>query len=394
MLKILVLSFYYEPDLSAGSFRAKSFVNQLAQNDVEIDLITTEPNRYSSFKPSAPEVTEVDRVRVRRLSMPGHKSGMLDQIFAFLVYYAGARKLVRKTNYDLVFATSSRLFTAFLGARIAKKKGAPLYLDVRDIFTDTVKDILPRPAKWLITPFISIIEKYTFGSAKHINLVSEGFSGYFKVRYPGKPLSFFTNGIDNEFLKAPAVATDTFKIGKKLRVLYAGNIGDGQGLHTIIPELARQLRDRVEFKIIGDGGQRIALERSIEKFGLDNVQLLQPIARDQLVDQYRSADVLFLHLNDYPAFTKVLPSKIFEYAAMGKPIWAGLNGYSAQFAKSEIDGCQVFLPSDVGDAIDKLENLDLGTHPRFTFNRRFGRENIMKRMATEVLMLSGKFSDE
>jgi len=31
------------------------------------------------------------------------------------------------------------------------------------------------------------------------------------------------------------------------------------------------------------------------------------------------ADVLFLHLNAYKAFEKVLPSKIFEYAATGRP---------------------------------------------------------------------------
>ena len=48
-----------------------------------------------------------------------------------------------------------------------------------------------------------------------------------------------------------------------------------------------------------------------------------------------STDVLFLHLNDYSAFRKVIPSKIFEYAATGKPIVAGVSGYAAEFLRHE-----------------------------------------------------------
>ena len=39
------------------------------------------------------------------------------------------------------------------------------------------------------------------------------------------------------------------------------------------------------------------------------------MARPALVEAYGAADVLFLHLGVQPAFEKVLPSKIFEYAA-------------------------------------------------------------------------------
>ena len=116
-------------------------------------------------------------------------------------------KLVSKNNYDIVFATSSRLFTAFLGAGLQIKK-TPLYLDIRDIFLDTITDILSPKISWLVTPIISGVERYTFSSATHINLVSKGFTQYFEERYPRATFSFFTNGIDKEFLKAsPAVGS-------------------------------------------------------------------------------------------------------------------------------------------------------------------------------------------
>ena len=288
-------------------------------------------------------------------------------------------------DYDLVFATSSRLFTAFLGARIAKNKKLPLYLDIRDIFVDIMTDILPNKVGYLARPILSLIESYTFKTADHINLVSEGFLKYFEDMQRKPSFSFFTNGIDKEFINAWPVAELDYKVEPPKKVLYAGNIGEGQGLHKVIPELAKALEDQAQFRIIGDGGQREMLEKAIKTMKLNNVELLPPLARDKLIEEYLQTDILFLHLNDYPAFEKVLPSKLFEYAAMGKPIWAGLKGFSSQFVKSEINNSEVFLPGNIDDAIRKFENLSFDVEPRVEFVSKFNRENIMKKMAVDIL---------
>lgn len=385
MIRILVLSFYYQPDLCAGSFRTSALIDHLSRHAVQIDLVSTMPNRYSSFKPKASEFTKEGNVGVHRIPLPTHESGMIDQIMAFKEYYRGTMRLVSKNDYDVVFATSSRLFTAFLGARIANKKKLPLYLDIRDIFVDTITDILSPKISWLAAPILSTIERYTFRSANHINLVSKGFTQYFEERYPQVPLSFFTNGIDKEFLKASPSVEVTSSEKDIINVLYAGNIGEGQGLHLILPKLAKLLNGRAKFKVIGDGGQQKKLEHSLAELSLSNVELIAPMARDRLIKEYIKADVLFLHLNDYSAFNKVLPSKLFEYAAMGKPIWAGLNGYSAHFVKSEIVGCQVFSPGNVVDAIDKFDTLEFNVKPRVKFNQKFDRDSIMNEMVQDVL---------
>jgi hypothetical protein len=84
-----------------------------------------------------------------------------------------------------------------------------------------------------------------------------------------------------------------------------------------------------------------------------------------------------------------LPSKLFEYAAMGKPIWAGVSGYSLEFIKSEISNCEVFVPCNVTDAINKFDALNLDTKPRSDFNKKFSRENIMRNMAFEIMEFAG-----
>lgn len=387
-MRILILTFYYTPDLCAGSFRAaalvKALVNQVPPNS-QIDIVTTLPNRYSTFKSAASENENTTGLSVHRIALPAHKSGILDQSRAFIAFYYLAIKYVEDRDYDLVLGTSSRLMTAVMAARISSKKKTPLYLDIRDIFLDTLSDVLPKYATVLFKPIIGLLEKYTFSKADQINLVSRGFEGYFKKRYPTKKLSFFTNGIDVEFLNAVNnVEKPNSKRPGVTTVVYAGNLGEGQGLHIILPMLAKKLGAAVKFRIIGDGGRKDELFRAIEDLQVKNVTMLPPMKRDALIEEYLEADVLFLHLNKFDAFKKVLPSKIFEYAAMGKPIWAGVSGYPADFIAAEIENAARFQPGDVDDAVAAFERIELGFTSRAGFIIKFSRHNIMRDMAVDV----------
>lgn len=383
-MKVLVLSFYYAPDLCAGSFRTTALIEQLKeQPNIEIEVITTMPNRYASFEAGAQEFEQSGNLTIRRIALPSHKSGMLDQIKSFAVFYKNANKLIAGNKYDLIFATSSRLFTAFLGARIAKRVGAPLYLDIRDIFVDTLKDVLSTKVTFLLKPILTLVENYTFSAAKHINLVSKGFESYFVNRFKNANYSWFTNGIDKEFLQTEARVESKLSEPTPLTVLYAGNIGEGQGLNTIIPELAKLAGDKYEFKVIGDGGRKASLVEASE--GIANITFYPPVNREQLIQEYLSADILFLHLNDYPAFEKVLPSKIFEYAAVGKPILAGVSGYASKFINSEVSNAEVFYPSSHIQAATSLAKLKLGQTNRDNFKSKYTRTNIMNEMASSIV---------
>lgn len=392
-MRILVLTFYFEPDLCAGSFRATPFVRALSEalgDGGEIEVVTTFPNRYHSYAKEAAESEEVGNVRVRRIRLPLHKSGFVDQAKAFLFFARSVWKAVRGREYDVVFATSSRLFTAALGAVIAKRKGAKLYLDIRDIFSETIRDVLPRRLGKPMFPLFSLIERFTVQSADHVNLVSEGFRDYFSRRYPARKYSFITNGIDDDFLGTDfRKATPT---GKKI-VLYAGNIGESQGLERVIPEGARRMGADFEFWIIGDGGRRQRLVEEIERQGADNVRLFAPVSRSELIDFYRQADYLFLHLNDYDAFKRVLPSKIFEYAATGKAVLAGVGGYARHFVEKNVTNAEVFKPCDVDGFCEKLSQLTPGDHVRPEFIERFTRKKLMAGLARDVLALGPVKSD-
>ncbi|MEA3197940.1 MAG: hypothetical protein QOF32_1992 [Gammaproteobacteria bacterium] len=389
-MKLLLLSFYFRPDLSAGSFRASTLVDSLLAMlpaGSSIDVITTAPNRYSTFTQEVAAVETVGPLNIRRIALPAHRSDLWGQSRAFLHFARCASRYAANVKYDVVFATSSRLMTAALGAWIARRTHARLYLDIRDIFVDTVGDVFPRIAG-VLRPPLSAVERWTMRRADRINLVSRGFEGYFVSRYPDRSYTWFTNGIDDEFLRSDWPREDAVSADRSLLVVYAGNIGEGQGLHAILPQLAVRLSTRVRFLVIGDGGRRELLLDLLRQAGAHNVEVLPPMPRAALLETYLSADILFLHLNAHAAFEKVLPSKIFEYAATGKPIWAGVAGHAASFIAAEVSNAAVFAPCNASQAIDKLEGLILQDRPRQEFVSRYARRNIARAMANDILLLA------
>ena len=390
MKRIVYLTFYFQPDLSAGSFRNTSLVFELAKKvegrDCIVDVYTTLPNRYSTFKINAPEFEQIGNLNIHRISLPLHKNGMLDQVLSFWKFYSEVIKLNRRKNTDLVFASSSRLFTAFLGFKLAKRKNVPLYLDIRDIFVDTMSDVFKsKILKIGLLPILKFIEKSTFNYASHINLISGGFKEYFS-KFIKPNYTFFTNGIDDEFLRGQVSGIKKISLKDKQTIIYAGNLGEGQGLHKIVPQAARLLGNSFEFIIIGDGGTKSLLQEEIKRLGLKNVILHNPVKRIELQSIYEDSDYLFLHLNDYSAFRKVLPSKIFELATFNKPILAGVSGFAAEFIKNEVLDSFVFNPCDVDQLVAFLKRKhNPNVVDRKDFKLKYRRSSINTAMAESIV---------
>src|SRR5690606_6745637 len=126
----------------------------------------------------------------------------------------------------------------------------------------------------------------------------------------------------------------------------------------------------------------------IEEEGVDNVILRDPMNRSSLIEEYHQADYLFLHLNDYEAFKKVLPSKIFELAMFNKPLLAGVNGYAREFIQENLPDSILFFPGDAEELVTKLKRLEEDTFPqvdRTEFIQKFNRASINEKMAESIL---------
>jgi len=387
--RIVFLSYYFEPDLCAGSFRNTSLLNELKHridHNTKIDIYTTLPNRYDTFKSEAKELEIHEKIRIFRISTPVHGNGMFGQIKAFKKYFKEVLSLNKDETCDLVYASSSRLFTAFLGAILANKKNAFLYLDIRDIFKETILDTLKiKSLSRILSLIISLIEKYTFRRANHINLISPGFQEYFN-KYANKRFSYYTNGIDEIFLhnRVKSMRRETKGI---FEIVYAGNIGWSQGLHKVIPQAAKKLGDGYIFKIIGDGGAKPELLLEIEKLKINNVKLLNPIKREELKNIYAHSDCLLIHLENKSAFEKVIPSKVFELSTYDIPIVAGVSGFPKIFMETNLSTTFIFQPCSSDGLVQSIlkAQKNINIINREEFIKTFSRKNINGNMAESIL---------
>jgi hypothetical protein len=167
--------------------------------------------------------------------------------------------------------------------------------------------------------------------------------------------------------------------------VYAGNLGEGQGLHKIIPQAAKELEGKFRFLIIGDGGAKQKLLDEISRLGVKNVELRPPVKRHELIAIYKAADFLFAHLNNYKAFEKVLPSKLFELATFPQPLIAGVGGFAADFVKNNIENAILFEPCNVSQFVDQLLTYDYKRYKREEFTQKFRRDTVNQSMAASIL---------
>ena len=392
-MRIIFFTFYYPPDLCAGSFRAVALVNALKgkiSKDDELHVITTHPNRYSDHNVKADDLEVDDNVVIHRIAIPAHNSGMLGQSRTFVVFARAALHECRQLNPDFIIGTTSRLMTGVLSWYSSQRVCCQYFIDLRDIFSETISDIFVRKSKllgFIVKRFFSFFEKQILTKATGVNVVSQGFPEYFEdIGVDTSNWTFFPNGVDGEFIDFHPIENN--EKHKVTTILYAGNIGGGQGLENIIPAVAKRLGNSFRFIIVGSGSTVNLLQNNIQQELVDNVELLPPVGRYELLDYYQQADVLFLHLNDISAFRRVLPSKIFEYAALGKPVVAGVSGYSAQFLRDNVPYTRIFEPSNViggVGAVIKAISTEVDTEVVEQFVTLYSREIIMDKMAEYLI---------
>ena len=367
-----------------------ALAQQLANHkNVQFDLVTNEPNRYQTQDSNGVyQVKHYPNIQIHRTPQKSHSGGMLSQTLLFCRFALFTSLFLwrnRQRRYNLVYATSSRLFTALLGSICAFFMRVPLYLDIRDLFVDTISEVVGGVKGKLLFWVFKPLQWFAFSRAQHINIVSQGFEQYVRQRYKKAQISCFTNGIDPIFYDQqwPRTATSN----QRLRIYYAGNVGAGQGLEKVIPPLARTFSKKIEFVVIGSGSTLPHLQKEI--LNLDNVRIVKPMPRKAMLKELQNADALFLSLNNYPSLDKVLPSKLFEYAAINKPILAGLVGYAKQFAVEHIENCYVFDFAKIQQGEKQLAKLldkrQKAVPQRKKFMQQFNRSAIMEQMAKSIV---------
>ena len=330
MIKILYLTFHFAPELGPAATRNTAIVKSLEKRGTvsQIDVFTTTPNRWG-MKISAIDDTDCsEKIKIFRHKTTFFWHNTLFQSFEFLLYANFVRKKIKNNNYNLVFASSSKMGTAVLGAMISQNKRVPFYLDVRDIFILSIEAYLKSRLFYPLKIILKKIYFYAISKANRINCVSPGFVKIMSQINAEAEISVIHHGIkqihkDN----GTPIKLET----EKKYILYSGNIGLGQGLTSVVRRLAEILPSEFKLCIYGDGSEKNNIAQLTEK--LDNVELHAPIHLHDLQSKYNDAELLILSLNPSSVFSSSIPSKLFDYLATDKPIFAFCSGATKKFVE-------------------------------------------------------------
>ena len=366
---ILVISQYFYPE----QFRINDICKEWVKRGYKVTVLTGIPNYpdgeyyegYGLFKKRTEKYKGMNIIRIPLIPRGNNRIMLILNYISFVIS-GFFWKTFSNVDADLVFIFEvSPMTQALPGIWYANKKNIPCYLYVQDLWPENVEIITGIKDKLIINPITKMV-KYIYRNSSKIFTTSKSF-----VK------SIISRGINSDKVNYwPQYAEDFYKPlqynpideipnDEKINFIFAGNIGEAQGL-DVLPKVAKKIKDtdlgeKIRFNIIGDGRYKdefIKLTYKYESSEMFNFIDRKP-AKD--IPKYMAvSDIAFLSLNDHPLFSKTIPAKLQSYLACGMPIIAAASGETKNIiAEAKAGYC--CNPGDVDELkhiIDKICNLD------------------------------------
>jgi len=358
-MHILFLSHYFVPENNAPAARVHSLAREWTREGHRVTVITSAPNVptgvvYEGYRNRLRQQEWIDGIRtVRVWTYLAANRGRLLRGFNFFSYLvtAGVAGALLRPRADVVIATSPQFFAGCAGVPVSRAHGAPFVLEIRDIWPASIMAVGALEEGRVIHA-LERLERALYDAADHIVAVGAGYRQHILEQgVPDAKVEVVTNGVDSDLFvpRAPDEALRaSLGLNGKYVLTYAGTVGMAHGLDVVLRaghRLRESGRDDIVLLVVGDGARRAELEQAVRDQGLRNVVFTGMVGRAQLPAYLASSDACLVHMRDEALFSTVLPSKIFEDAAMEKPIIAGLLGEGSAIIEAADCGI-VFPPGD------------------------------------------------
>ena len=379
-MRILYLTQYFPPELGAGENRAFEMAKNLQRLGHKITVITEFPNypsgivpkkyRFKLFEKRKLEGIEVIRTYVKAAPKRSFKNRILFYLSFMFTSILASLKLHRK--FDLIYATSPPLFVGLAGYLIARIKKINFVFEVRDIWPDVAVALGELRNKTVIE-LAKRVERLCYKKARKVITVSRGWSlllqdkgippEKIEVVYNGAATGLFKNSLDSEICKE--------KMGYKGKflALYFGTMGLAHGVDLLV-EAAELLKEKEEIKflMVGNGPYLDKIKKLKELNKLSNLDIQNEKPREVLIKMIAAADVCLVPVRQRELFKSVLPLKMFEAWACGRPVVLSVNGEARKHLEKARAGTWA-EPENVKGIKDAI--LFLYNHPEL--RKEFGR---------------------
>lgn len=409
MMRILIISQYFPPDITAAAFRMGETKDCLERLGFDVRVITAEPhkgianssfNKYNDIILKDTLNSDVYRVPVKHL----YGAGLIPYLMHYMSFVLRALIkgiVILKYNWrpDIIWASSPPIFTGIVGSLLSKLFNIPMVLDVRDIWPESAvsagqisrNGLAYRIGRWL--------EKKLYREAASITCISEPMSEYLGLE-GARYVTIVYNGVMKSWIDQVEInATDNCQ----KRILYAGNIGRVQGIDILIKAFAKILEqkelDDWRLEIIGSGAIQPYIEKLIHDSNLsDRVIIHPPKTKEEVIKELKTSSILFMNLKGDAVFELTIPSKVFDYLIAARPIVAGIKGEGYNILKST--GANIlFEPNNLLDmanairiAINLLESFSEKAARNLQVVKHFTREEATLNLISAFQKTLDKYS--
>lgn len=336
-MKILFITDNFPPEINAPANRTYEHCKEWVKLGAEVTVITCFPNFpkgevFDGYTNSWRKEEVIDGIRVIRVwSFITANEGTLKRILDYVSFGVTSFLHGLFVKSDIVIGTSPQFFSAMSAWQISLFTRRKWIMEVRDLWPESIIAVGAMKNKRLIA-FLEWLEVKMYKSANKIIVVTDTFKRKIADRgIDTKKIEVFKNGVDlSKYYPAskPAQLESELGLKGKFVVAYIGTHGLAHGLDFILDQ-AIELEAEfpvIHFLFLGDGANKENLLYKAEENALSNVSFLPSVSKAEVLDYLHLMDIALVNLKKSDTFLTVIPSKIFEAAAVEAPILLGLEG--------------------------------------------------------------------
>lgn len=332
-MKILVFSQYFYPEV----FRINEICSDLVARGHEVTVVTAYPQYpqgkiYDGYGFNKPYEKYYNGVKIERVKTRPRGKTPLGLLLNCYTYVKSAKKWVKKCKekFDVVYVYQLSPVTVGLPAVEYKKKfNVPIVFNILDLWPESVETVLGVKIKPVIKYLGKMVNRL-YAASDVILCTSESFKTYVGKRETAKNKcvylpQFYEKPNFNGVTAPDALSKDTFN------VVFAGNIGNAQGL-DLLADTAKILKNEgIRFYLVGDGRAKEELTEKVKAENLsDDVLFIGRVAPSEADRFIRFADCAYLSLKPNKILEMTIPAKLQTYLACGAPVLCVNDGESAK----------------------------------------------------------------